>query len=932
MSANLTKMLLQRAGIHPNPGPIPGAAAYFCCVCQNQLSERFTSVQCSKCKNWCHLRKDKSRDCSKLGNINKYKPDYICPTCKTQNTRQTTQDPPPPPTPSPSPPSPPPAPPPTPSSTPPPTSQPNPPKSFNIKILQLNCNGIRNKIAEISKWLIDNNVKIAAFQETKLTKDAKFEVPNFTSVRKDRTKNKGGGLLLLVHDSINFSPVDLNITDDHLEIQAIQVNNLRIINAYLPPGSSCATGYNPSITPLLTNVDSLIMGDFNAHDSLWSSTISDTRGSTLAAEINNSTYGVLNNDNQTRLPGNNQQPTSPDITLASMPILPYASWEVKTTFGSDHLPILISLDTDIKPQLSENKTYVNFKKANWTNFYVETERDFRLLQPPTDVYSAEKTFRRIINNAHKTNIPSGRIKTILPEVPTSAADLIKERDDLRATQPDAPQLAELNQRIEKEINAHKREKHYNIKKDSSKFFKLIKYLNGNTKTKENTSIKFKGKYISNPTFIANQFNKQYSSIVRHTSSRSARTITKSLKKNQNSNQCTFTSEQTKAAIAKSKASKAIGPDGIATVHLKNLGPSGIDYLTSIFNISLKSSQIPTIWKSSKIIPLLKPGKDPADSASFRPVSLLCPAIKVMERLLLPTLTDHLPVPDVQHGFRSEHSTVTALNDLNQAISDGFNQRKPAKRTVLLQLDLSKAFDMVNHNKLLKDLDNTTLPPETKRWFNCYLHGRQSKVLFRNKLSTSRNVRAGVPQGAVTSPILFNFYLAKLPTPPAGVKIIQYADDMSLIYTAVNIQEAVDAINSYVPTLLDFLRERELKFSAEKSTVTLFTPASSEANVHPQVLVDNQPVKLEKEPKLLGVIFDTMYTFGKHAKYTISKAKSKVNLLKQLAGTQWGQDKETMLLTYKAVGRSTLEYGAPIWAPALSDTHWTNMQTVQNQAL
>ena len=135
--------------------------------------------------------------------------------------------------------------------------------------------------------------------------------------------------------------------------------------------------------------------------------------------------------------------------------------------------------------------------------------------------------------------------------------------------------------------------------------------------------------------------------------------------------------------------------------------------------------------------------------------------------------------------------------------------------------------MVNLNKLLKDLDNPPPPPpKTKRWFNCYLHGRQSKVLFRNKLSTSRNVRAGVPQGAMTSPILFNFYLAKLLTPPAGMKIIQYADDMSLIYTAVNIQKAVDAINSYIPTLFDFLRERELKFSAEKSTVTLFTAASS----------------------------------------------------------------------------------------------------------
>ena len=201
----------------------------------------------------------------------------------------------------------------------------------------------------------------------------------------------------------------------------------------------------------------------------------------------------------------------------------------------------------------------------------------------------------------------------------------------------------------------------------------------------------------------------------------------------------------------------MGPDKIATIHLKHLGPKGLDYLTGILNLSVKHSQIPAIWKQSKIVPLLKPGKDPSDSNSYRPVSLLCPAIKILERLILPTLTEHLNVPDIQHGFRSEHSTVTALHDFNQAIAEGFNQKKPAHRTVLLQLDLSKAFDMVSHDKLMKDLNNSTLPPEIKRWFGCYLHGRQSKVLFRNELSTSHNVRAGVPQGEVTSPVLFNFY-------------------------------------------------------------------------------------------------------------------------------------------------------------------------------
>jgi len=170
----------------------------------------------------------------------------------------------------------------------------------------------------------------------------------------------------------------------------------------------------------------------------------------------------------------------------------------------------------------------------------------------------------------------------------------------------------------------------------------------------------------------------------------------------------------------------------------------------------------------------------------------------MERLILPTLNDHLPVPEVQHGFRSQHSTVTALHDFNKTIADGFNQKKPPKRTVLLQLDLSKAFDMVSHDKLLKDLNQTTLPPETKRWFNCYLRGRQSRTKFRNQTSSARNVRTGVPQGAVTSPVLFNFYLTNLPPPPDGISIVQYADDISVYCSGTNISALSAVIHSYVP--------------------------------------------------------------------------------------------------------------------------------------
>ena len=777
------------------------------------------------------------------------------------------------------------APPPPPPQNPPLPPDPTPPaadkdsKGFEIKILQFNCNGIMGKVTEIQKWLKENDIKIACLQETKLGEKSKLsDFPEYTIVRQDRKSNKGGGLMILVHISILFSKLPDPRKDPHIEYLGIKVDNINIINMYIPPASSCSQGYKANIETYIPIDDAIIVGDINAHDALWHSPLQDTRGTEISETIGSSMLGVLNQDTPTRLPLTaDGQPTSPDISLASLSLLPYIDWETSPSMGSDHLPIIIKCATNIRPQLSENRTFTNFKKADWPRFTQETETEFSKLVPPVNIYKAEKCFRKILNNSSKKCIPKGRIKTIVPEIPTSAAEKMKSRDDLRKSNPTSPQIGVLNKEIENEIRTHRRDKwrehveDTSRKQDPGKLFKLIKQLNGNPQDKGNQAIKFKGKYVSTAKNIANNFNNQYSAVTRHISSKEARIITRKSKKFSNENSTIFSSNQTQEAIKKAKASKALGPDGISTLHLKHLGPSGLSYLTAIFNLSTSTSQIPQIWKTSTIIPLLKPAKPAEESTSYRPVSLLCPGVKILERLLLPTLQEHLPIPDFQHGFRKKHSTVSALNELNQDISGGFNQKKPANRTLLLQIDLSKAFDMVVHSKLLQDLNNSSLPPFVKRWLSCYIHGRQSKVNFRGKTSKSRNVRTGVPQGAVTSPIIFNFYLTKLPTPPQGIKIIQYADDISIYTCVTSIAKMAHDINMFITEIIDFLEERGLTVSPEKSTVTLFTPDTHEYKIHPDVRIKGKLVKLDQTPKLLGLIFDTYKT----CRYGLSTISNRV---------------------------------------------------------
>ena len=215
--------------------------------------------------------------------------------------------------------------------------------------------------------------------------------------------------------------------------------------------------------------------------------------------------------------------------------------------------------------------------------------------------------------------------------------------------------------------------------------------------------------------------------------------------------------------------------------------------------------------------------DTSQGSSYRPISLLCPASKVLESLIIPMINKYLqPAPD-QHGFRQEHSTTSALLQLTTDIAMGFNQKKPPDRTVYMTIDLSAAFDTVCHNKLLSKINRSPLPPTTSRWLSCYLRGRQAKTCFRGVKSSSRKFHTGIPQGSKLSPSLFSFYIADMPMSTEPVKQVCYADDLTVLATGVNIPDMEDSLNSYLEEITAYIKDNSLLISALKLSVTVFTP-------------------------------------------------------------------------------------------------------------
>ncbi|KAH7711067.1 putative reverse transcriptase - house mosquito [Aphelenchoides avenae] len=824
---------------------------------------------------------------------------------------------------------------------------PNTPRDFPV--LQLNVNGLKNKAKELEALLTERDILVAVLQETKLgpkQKTPKFS--NYTIVRKDRTTH-GGGLAILVHHRLVFTErVLVEVPGDaHLEQMAVDVatksGHLTIVNVYIPPDSSCEPGYKPSLAHLLEDgdtSDTLVLGDLNAHDPLWHSTRADARGSALSEEMLDSNYGVLNEDAPTRLPSAGE-PTSPDVSLASSSLLTSAEWQTLVALGSDHLPILITLQSSVEGLFTPRTTYVNIGKADWPAFRSRSEQLFAQLVAPRrrlTIAAAEKIIRKVIQEASKHTIPAGRRKLIVPYLSAEVRSLTQQRDALRSAAPHSPRIVELNAQITDAIASEKRAQwqahveSMDFRKDASRLWRTIKSLDGKPFNPPNGPVSFSGVQHARADRLADLFNKQYTRVRPHDRDPLMRRTVRKVKRTPLEDAPQFTTVDVAAAIRRAKNSKAAGPDGITMLHLKHLGPLGLERLTDVINVSLACCSIPAIWKRSTIIPLPKAGKDPSQSTSYRPVSLLCPAAKVLEALLLPSVTKHMPPATHQHGFRPLHSTTSALLEITSDVATGFNQKKPAERTVLVSLDLSKAFDTVDHRQLIDAIYRSTLPRATVRWLSAYLRGRQARTQFRGATSSVRIVRTGVPQGSVLSPALFNAYLSDLPAPPPGVKISSYADDIAIRCRHAKFQVAAQKINAYLPALKARLDDKQLIISTEKSTVTLLTPATREARLHPDVRVDNVLLPLNTRPKILGVTFDTMFTFADHGRAAAAKTSRRNNILRALAGTSWGQQKETLLTTYKAVGRPIINYAAPVWTPLLSDTGFKRLQIAQNAAL
>ena len=838
-----------------------------------------------------------------------------------------------------------------------------------LKIMHLNIHSLPNKIGELKHLLHELEkskveIDIIMLCETYINDVNKYRcvIPNYTIEELHRTETTGGGVCLFINDRIKYKlRDDLSIFNEGLfESCFIEVytgkKNIIVGEVYRIP--------NTPEKEFIDKYESIIGKVYSEKKEILIGT--DQNLDLLKIEQHANTANFLNLNLASGILPMITKPSRVTHTSATLIDNIYTNSELATVGRSailvsdisDHFPCLVLFDRvfkkDMQPlkfmhrkitDVGTDRIKENIINVDWNvmdNMNIDDAYEYFV----TELTSIIDTYAPL----REVTIPA---KKVLREAWMTTA-LLKSSQECSKKYNS---VVGLNKNSEEYVDYLTYRNTYNklkriakqtfydnkIRENMNNNYQLWKILNeviGKKHDKSTISSEFliDGKLNIDPSDISNGFCSYFSTVGQNLASKIPRIDKQYSAYLTHPSDNTFfilptDHEEIFKIITSLKPKNSTGHDGFSNNLLKQFGKEISVPLAIIINESFKKGKVPDPMKLAKVIPVYK-ANDKTLMSNYRPISLLPTLAKILEKIMYKRLYDFLKRNNVlfksQYGFRDGHSTVHAITELCSDIYKGFEERK---LTLGIFLDLSKAFDTVNHSILLKKLEYYGIRGISLDWFKSYVTNRMQFVQYKNAKSEILEIKCGVPQGSVLGPLLFIIYINDLHKCLEKAKALLFADDTTLYMTCENKIRLFSDMRCELNKLIVWFQVNKLSLNLSKTHYVLFRPKNlmldSDIDEHCELKFGNETIEYKEYVKFLGMFLDKFLDWSKHYTHLRTKLAKSIYIM-NAAKHQLPTD--CLKKLYYSMYYSHLTYGIALWGHSMATTNVNKITLSQKKII
>lgn len=662
---------------------------------------------------------------------------------------------------------------------------------------------------------------VLVITETWLSSGALISIPNYTFFSASRPQGGGGGVGIFVSDSLSPSQIGRPYSNIKFEAISVKITNnsgisLCIIGVYrkgsIANDPTFTHEFQQYIDGLNLSCQYVIAGDFNMPDVDWGIMDAVRPMSKEFLEFVALSGLTQHVHHPTHTNGNTL-----DLLFTSEKSMIF-NVEVDTPV-SDHLLVTCELEFRITNQnYHKDKSFKSYRLSDYTAIEAElahVDWDIELTNCP-DIDTMYTHFSKIVTDCLNKWTPTiKQAKQKWPRYITKLRDKSRKlytRYKVSKMQADRDAYKIAESKYKHELHMVIRKKEFGIL-NSFDLNKFWKYVSAKTLSRKQLGAlrNQQGELVVDDSQRAELLNNHFKSVFTVDDNKP---FTPDVVLGSSMNSIDFSPVNVYRFLLKVKNKLSYGVDSIPSIALHKLAVVLALPLSIIFTRSIQTCTLPKVWKTSIVTAVFKSG-DPCNPTNYRPIALTCTSCRLFETIVTHDIRKYMwqnhIISSNQHGFLDHRSTSSQLIKFQ---SDLIKNRQG---TDVIYLDIAKAFDTVNHRRLLDIMCAYGISREIVNWIKVYLNGRHQMVRVNESVSQPTIVGSGVPQGSVLGPLLFNIYLNDLEKCIQHSKTLMYADDTKF-YISRSIPDYLTKLQTDMNSAFDWFSNRQLKISIGKCAV------------------------------------------------------------------------------------------------------------------